>query len=250
MLRVLFVWFGFSLAHTSANSSWYRDYLKIGQTTLVECRKETGAFDPRVNDYHVSLVRMKNCVENKFLSSLDALILSKDVPINPYVTMKMEDNHIASNLTEESDDLFTEDLTTSVSKRIFKLFETHTFKINLAELSKGNQVEGRRRHHYRRAFPMMVAGFMMMTAFLVPLGFQFMAMIGGKALLLAKMAFFMSMFSGYKRLTNDLDYHHHHPSGHDQLLHHLAFHHRSSENPMTVAYSHQHNGLMPLHRKG
>lgn len=47
---------------------------------------------------------------------------------------------------------------------------------------------------------MMVMGYMFMSSFLVPMGFQLMAVLSGKALLLSKMAFVMSGMHGFKRL--------------------------------------------------
>lgn len=82
---------------------------------------------------------------------------------------------------------------------------------------------------------MMVAGYMMLSAFLVPLGFQFMAMIGGKALLLSKLALMMSMLGGFRKLLSPEQiytplptYDFHSNSG---------WHHRSTHEPMTLAYS-------------
>lgn len=58
---------------------------------------------------------------------------------------------------------------------------------------------GRRRHHYRKVFPVLVTGFMILMSLMVPLGFQFMAMIGGKALLMSKMALIMASMYNFRR---------------------------------------------------
>ncbi|KAJ8866293.1 hypothetical protein PR048_032136 [Dryococelus australis] len=90
-----------------------------------------------------------------------------------------------------------------------------------------DSVAGRiRRRHYRHMFPLMVVGFMTMASFLVPLGFQFMAMLGGKALLLSKIALMMSTFQGIKKVTSagyNYGFYHVPPSA--ELYHSHAAHH-------------------------
>lgn len=58
---------------------------------------------------------------------------------------------------------------------------------------------GRRRHQYRKVFPVLVTGFMILMSLMVPLGFQFMAMIGGKALLMSKVALIMASMYNFRR---------------------------------------------------
>lgn len=57
-------------------------------------------------------------------------------------------------------------------------------------------------HHFKHLFPLTVVIFMKMVTLLVPLGFQFMAMIGGKALLLSKMALLLASLQGLKNVAN------------------------------------------------
>ncbi|XP_066907795.1 uncharacterized protein [Halyomorpha halys] len=206
---------------------WYLELMRNVQGYLMECKKKTGAFD----DQRRALYKMRDCLMESFLTSLDGFLDEKEIYVNPYLTIVKE--------KPAGEDILHGDLISAILKRLAAIIDTHSFRIQFHNPQDGvEEFEGRRRHrHYRKAFPMMVAGYMVMSAFLIPLGFQFMAMIGGKALLLAKMAFFMSMFSGYKRLTSDLDYHHHHDAigGHDHLFHHGGgnfFHHRSAEIPM------------------
>lgn len=90
---------------------------------------------------------------------------------------------------------------------------------------------GRARHHYKHLFPLMMFAFMKMLVILVPLGFQFMAVISGKALLLSKMALALASAQAMKKVTSawfDVYhpphppyYHHVHRSYHSEpdLLH-------------------------------
>lgn len=65
----------------------------------------------------------------------------------------------------------------------------------------------RARHRQRnQMLPMMVFGVTALGMVLVPLGFQFLAVLGGKALLLAKMALLLASINGVKRVrVNFLD---------------------------------------------
>lgn len=86
---------------------------------------------------------------------------------------------------------------------------------------------GRRRN---QMFQMMVMGFMVMATILIPMGFQFLTVLGGKSLLMAKMALIMSAINGLKKIaTSHIDYGlyhsppvdvHSHPHDH----HHHGFH--------------------------
>lgn len=55
--------------------------------------------------------------------------------------------------------------------------------------------------------PLMMMGFLLMGSILIPMGFQFLAVLGGKALLLAKMALILSSIQGLKKIaTNGVNY--------------------------------------------
>lgn len=60
---------------------------------------------------------------------------------------------------------------------------------------------GRARHRNRnQMLPMMVFGITALGMVMVPLGFQFLAVLGGKALLLSKMALLLASINGIKRV--------------------------------------------------
>lgn len=66
-------------------------------------------------------------------------------------------------------------------------------------------IVGRARHRRNQMLPMMAFGITALGMVLVPMGFQFLAVLGGKALLLAKMALLLASINGIKRV-NDLHY--------------------------------------------
>ena len=66
---------------------------------------------------------------------------------------------------------------------------------------------GRRRRKAHGMMTMVMMGVMLMGTVLIPMGFQFLAMLGGKALLLAKMALMLSSIQGLKRIaTSGVNY--------------------------------------------
>lgn len=87
---------------------------------------------------------------------------------------------------------------------------------------------GRRRHRRRnQLMPMLMMGVMIMGSVLIPMGFQFLAVLGGKALILAKLALMLSSIQGLKKVaTNGVNYGlYHSPEGwHDRSNHEPAAH--------------------------
>lgn len=60
------------------------------------------------------------------------------------------------------------------------------------------EYRGRRRHHM---MTMMMFGIVSIGMVLIPMGFQFLAVLGGKALILAKMALILASIQGLKKVT-------------------------------------------------
>lgn len=103
---------------------------------------------------------------------------------------------------------------------------------------------GRRRHAYRKVFPIIVGTYMIMSAVLIPLGFMFMSTLGGKALLVSKMALMVSLMSNIKKIFSYEYYvppapapaaaalgHHHHWKRTLQLAH------RTTAGPLYSSYT-------------
>ncbi|RZC38651.1 hypothetical protein BDFB_001572 [Asbolus verrucosus] len=72
---------------------------------------------------------------------------------------------------------------------------------------------------------LMMFGIAAVALIMVPMGFQFLAVLGGKALLLAKMALILTAIQGLKKIaTSNVNYglystpdHHHHGHCKDEL---------------------------------
>lgn len=72
---------------------------------------------------------------------------------------------------------------------------------NLIKLNIQIFISVRSRHRRRnQMLPMMVFGITAFGMIVVPIGFQFLAVLGGKALLLAKMALLLASVNGLKRV--------------------------------------------------
>nr|CAD7420352.1 unnamed protein product [Timema poppensis] len=116
--------------------------------------------------------------------------------------------------------------------RVATVLDTHVLRFKIPQDGQDHvtqSAKSRIRRHHRHMFPLMVVGFMTMAAFLVPLGFQFMAMLGGKALLLSKIALMMSSFQGLKKVAaSGINYGWYQVPPYDPYHHgHLHYHDRS-----------------------
>lgn len=60
-------------------------------------------------------------------------------------------------------------------------------------------ISGRQRRVYRRVFPVVVGVYMIFYSILVPLSFKFLLLLGGKTLLMSKIALFMSLIGNLKK---------------------------------------------------
>ncbi|XP_058823189.1 uncharacterized protein LOC131684370 isoform X2 [Topomyia yanbarensis] len=61
-------------------------------------------------------------------------------------------------------------------------------------------VEGRHRHRRQQMIPMMIFGVTVFGMFVIPMGFQFLAALSGKAFLMAKLALLLASINGLKRV--------------------------------------------------
>ncbi|KAI5698296.1 hypothetical protein M8J76_016780 [Diaphorina citri] len=59
--------------------------------------------------------------------------------------------------------------------------------------------QGRKGHKYRKVFPLIVAAYMVVSAFLLPMGFKFMLILGGTAIMFAKLAVALNALVLYRK---------------------------------------------------
>ncbi|XP_024873140.1 uncharacterized protein LOC112455457 [Temnothorax curvispinosus] len=181
----------------------------------------------------------RKCVQQRAIDTLDTLLDDDVITIYDGVDLiRLRPND--ENNTEYKDNFDgseEEDISWSaiIWNRMTRVLRTHAFKIDVdhifntaakasARNSDNNVVQGRKRQRRRNyMFPLMMMGLLLMGSILVPMGFQFLAVLGGKALILAKMALILSSIQGLKKIaTSGVNY---------GLYHHVpdAWHDRSHQ---------------------
>ncbi|XP_063979858.1 uncharacterized protein LOC135163892 [Diachasmimorpha longicaudata] len=168
---------------------------------------------------------LRQCLQRRALIALDAVLSDDVIPVVNGIDLV---RYKETNLTDK--DVEARGINTAktwkdiVFTRFGRIFRTHVLRINIETLLKSKNgtddamressgdisVEGRRRHHRRRhqhLMPMMMMGLLIMGSVLIPMGFQFLAVLGGKALILAKLALMLSSIQGLKKIaTNGVNY--------------------------------------------
>ncbi|CAD1469634.1 unnamed protein product [Heterotrigona itama] len=177
------------------------------------------------------LEKFRKCMQEHALAALDSLLADDIIPVFEGLDLVrfQEDRNSTDNYRESEigDDT---NWTAVIVKRLLRILRTHVFKVDVDHFTNhiislvnneetdvaGYKFEGRRRHRRRHnhMVPLMMMGFLLMGSILIPMGFQFLAVLGGKALLLAKMALILSSIQGLKKIaTNGVNYglYHAHP---------------------------------------
>ncbi|XP_022119890.2 uncharacterized protein LOC110996496 [Pieris rapae] len=171
-------------------------------------------------EYYPKFVR---CMKLKTLRAIDRTLNMDIIPIAEGVNLvrfELVDRagHVLTGNESSpwSDtDLEKEDWRTLAIQRIGRVLRTHVIKFEFTDdkfLERAEQ-RGRRRHHM---LTMMMFGIVSFGMVLVPMGFQFLAVLGGKALVLAKMALILASIQGLKKIASTpLNYgYYHYPYDH------------------------------------
>ncbi|XP_026480151.1 uncharacterized protein LOC113386595 [Ctenocephalides felis] len=152
--------------------------LKKGLQPMMECMKEE------------SLFRIKRALNFDTLTLYDGVKLVKN-----------------SNNSRNSSDVYEERKSRNkgwiarVLDDVSDSLEDHVLQVDLKNLVE----TARGRHSHTKAnkmMPIMMFGITLMGMVLVPMGFQFLAVLGGKALLLSKMALLLSSLQGLKKVAS------------------------------------------------
>ncbi|CAK9818455.1 hypothetical protein ANTQUA_LOCUS9816 [Anthophora quadrimaculata] len=172
------------------------------------------------------LQNFRKCMQEHVLSTLDSLLVKDVITIVDGLDLvKFQEDRMNSmdNYTE-SDLGNNTNWTSTIVKRFLRILRTHVVKVDVDHFvnsvvsfvdssetdADSNVFKGRRRRHRRRhnhMIPLLMMGFLLMGSILIPMGFQFLAVLGGKALLLAKMALILSSIQGLKKIaTNGVNY--------------------------------------------
>ncbi|XP_072940089.1 uncharacterized protein Osi23 [Epargyreus clarus] len=161
-----------------------------------------------VIDHKEYFPKFLRCMKRKTLRALDRSLTPDVVPIGDGVSL------VRFELVDRSGNIMPENNTSTWSdkeldegewrtlalQRMAKVLRTHVIKFDFEDNKALEKVEyrGRRRHHM---LTMMMFGIVSIGMVLVPMGFQFLAVLGGKALLLAKMALILASIQGLKKIA-------------------------------------------------
>ncbi|XP_041971194.1 uncharacterized protein LOC121727417 [Aricia agestis] len=162
-----------------------------------------------VIDHKEYFPKFVRCMKRKTLRALDRALSPDVVPISDGVNLvryELVDN--TGNIMPENEtspwsekELEEGDWRTLALQRMAKILRTHVIKFDFGNERTVDKAEyrGRRRH---QMLTMMMFGVVSIGMVLVPMGFQFLAVLGGKALLLAKMALILASIQGLKKVDS------------------------------------------------
>ncbi|EDW84455.2 uncharacterized protein Dwil_GK13129 [Drosophila willistoni] len=158
-----------------------------------------------------------SCFRTRSLSTFDKVMSADVIPLYEGVILKALPNAIKMQVPEDENSSRSLKYHTwfdQLAKSLAKGLTTHTLQINLAKLTERylrsendtptSNVVGSarlRRHRFNMIITMMF-GVTALGAVLVPMGFQMLSIVSGKALLLAKMALLLASINGLKRVAN------------------------------------------------
>ncbi|XP_049870351.1 uncharacterized protein LOC126369829 [Pectinophora gossypiella] len=161
-----------------------------------------------VIDHKEYFPKFVRCMKRKTLRALDRSLSPDVVPIADGVNLvrfEMVDrsgNVMAENETSSwtEKELDEGEWRTLALRRMARVLRTHVIKFDFDDDKTLEKVEyrGRRRH---QMMTMMMFGVVSIGMVLIPMGFQFLAVLGGKALLLAKMALILASIQGLKKIA-------------------------------------------------
>ncbi|XP_055525119.1 uncharacterized protein LOC129718387 isoform X2 [Wyeomyia smithii] len=172
-----------------------------------------------------SLVRVQNVAENNQENDVE-------------MTLNTDGNETSSVGVKQSRNkaIPSESWQDHVLNALDTMLETHVLQVDLLQDGTGEKrrikakkhlwfwqqdeksaVEGRHRRHRHQMIPMMIFGVTVFGMFVIPIGFQFLAALSGKAFLMAKLALLLASINGLKRVAS--------PGVHYGLYHTVDPHH-------------------------
>ncbi|KAJ6635289.1 hypothetical protein Bhyg_13874 [Pseudolycoriella hygida] len=185
-IYILFLFNGYVFCGSSVASSWIR-FAEAFKHSVKHC-----SFD----------LQMFDCMKQSTLQVFDKMITSDVIPLTLDVRLVRKKEVIDSESRNSTDRsgavLNVAPWAEHILKNIMKVFRTHSLNIDLKRMF----VSGRGPHRRRNPmFPMMIFGVTALGVFTIPMGFQFLSVLGGKALLLSKMALMLAIMNGLKRVA-------------------------------------------------
>ncbi|XP_076252892.1 DUF1676 domain-containing protein Osi23 [Rhynchophorus ferrugineus] len=158
----------------------------------------------------------QDCFKRKGLQALDRALNRDVIEITKNVLLVRWKNDTDSfssinRRTRSMNATRSSSLMTSIDwrRKIVNFFKTRLLKIKLRSFSIGNYSKSEARHRRKDSMmsQLMMFGLVAAGFIVIPMGFQFLAVLGGKALLLAKLALLLSSINGLKKIaTSQMNY--------------------------------------------
>ncbi|XP_034485682.1 uncharacterized protein LOC117790360 [Drosophila innubila] len=156
-----------------------------------------------------------SCFRTRSLQIFENIMTSDVIPLYEGVRLMAAPNATSGQVRQAADErkdlkhlTWFDQLAGSLAKGL----TTHTLQINLVKLTeryldapesqKDSAGSARVRRHRFNMIITMMFGVTALGAVLVPMGFQMLSIVSGKALLLAKMALLLASINGLKRVAN------------------------------------------------
>ncbi|XP_030763012.1 uncharacterized protein LOC115887689 [Sitophilus oryzae] len=217
-----------SLFITIVPSTFQTASCQINNSTWVEMRRITGLFlhqcllndikkNTTENENNIGLI-FKECLKQKGLNVLDRVLNRDVIEITKSIVLVRRNNeNETSNHTEWHSNSINDkslrsfhsndDWKTAFLERIGLFIKSRVLKIRLKAFNIASEWEGRHRRKDNMMSQLMMFGLVAAGFIVIPLGFQFLAVLGGKALLLAKLALLLSSINGLKKIaTSHMNY--------------------------------------------
>ncbi|XP_018332404.1 uncharacterized protein LOC108741928 [Agrilus planipennis] len=178
-------------------TAFLRNCLRQEDTVKVPCGQNCGQ-------------SLLNCLYGKGFALLDRLLEKDEVELMDglelvrYKSDNQSDQEWHSrsiNKSHDQENVFTSGVQYEIYQRLDKLFSTHFLKIYKPKQLDFVEGEARHRRRHHMMPMMMVFGVLVLGMVIVPMGFQLLAILGGKALLLAKMALLLTAIQGLKKIA-------------------------------------------------
>ncbi|KAB0802191.1 hypothetical protein PPYR_04377 [Photinus pyralis] len=200
MWKIVYVMMLITVANTGRSNKgiivqnlWNYIFKQIG-ASLTNCGYIT-------NQNREVLPIITNCTKQVTAHTLNQLLKTDDIRIVDgvrFVRYKESNSTLGFNNTG----LDQED---EIMQMLTKFGDEYLLRVYLKSFV--NNEEGRHRRRRNHMMSLMMFGIIGMGMILVPMGFKFLAVLGGKALLLAKMALILSSIQGLKKVAkSNLNY--------------------------------------------
>lgn len=189
------------------------------------------------------------CLKMKFITALDRLSRKVELPITDQIALVKDEKADSSNeidnevleatLPRSLDEKETK-LDEIIAEKLVNFFSTRSFQFKLSgvkDMQRSLQEEGRKKNKYGSLMmiPLMMGGSM------IPMALGTLALLAGKALIIAKLALVLSLIIGLKKLLTNDD----HASSY-QVVSHGGGHYRRSLQDDELAQSMAYRAYIPL----